>query len=309
MLSFKFEEKLGAGLMGTVYKANLNDKKVIAKIEKYDGDLTTKSTYIRQIYFQAALDKHPDLNHHFLKLIFYGVIDDCNHKQVIPEWIGGKFRKRLEEFALKHKKCSLLVYTPILPHTLRDVRGKITKKQKLNGLYQIVEACGNLMEMGFQHNDIHPRNIMYKGNEWYLVDYGTINHKKFIQDKKDRQRNDILSTVWTFMEDKFWDFLEKTKFKLPPFKVHIEHIQKDPRYDDIKKYLPPTRNKSVIWDAIDTIAYIKYNDLFLDSCNLDHTKYPELLTKPDNAELLLYIVQHCMDDNYKLILNAIKKCM
>ena len=109
-MNISITKKLGSGVMGTVYLSKIDGHNAITKVEKYDGDITTKSSYIRQLLFNEKIaSKHPD---RFMTLISSGIINDCQHKQQLPEFIKNAPPKVQAYHKLRESwtKCYILSY-------------------------------------------------------------------------------------------------------------------------------------------------------------------------------------------------------
>src|SRR5579871_3137638 len=148
-MNIKIKKKLGEGVIGTVYLSDIDGTESITKVEKYDGDMTLKSNYIRQIDFNNFAKQYPDK---FMTLIFHGVIELCKHKQTLPDNpnFNKKFLKQLKE-KNKFKRCYVLSYVPVLDGTLESILYKLTPKQWLNCLMQLITSINLMRKAGFHH--------------------------------------------------------------------------------------------------------------------------------------------------------------
>lgn len=316
-MNVKIGKKLGAGMMGTVYASTIDDQPAITKIEKYDGDLTTASNYIRQLKFNDLAKQYPDL---FMTLVFSGVKEMCTHEQPIGDHIDDV--KIIRELTKKNEltQCCILSYVPVLDGTWDSLRRSLTRplssKAYHSALHQLITACNVLRTYKYVHRDVHPRNIMYKKLPrgkymWYLIDYGTIGHKSFAVNDIDRKTKnnapDIIGVVWTFSNNALGDYMSEHKIKYPPYKKFIKHIKKSDEYSDIKKYLPPTKNKIILNECIALVTMIKHYNLYMDALGMPHDEYAEYYTTQDHPETLLYIIAHCAEPTYDTILTYLKR--
>lgn len=272
-MDIKFIRKIGNGYIGTVYLCMYNGDYAIAKMEKFDGDLSTKNNYSRQIEFNEFAKKHPD---RFMVLLFSGIVNNCTFKQPTPknikEW-PAKFRdKWLAD--QKNTKCSLLIYAPILSITLRDILKEITNydeygySQKVSDiLFEIFKHLKKSIELmnnaGFCHRDLHPGNIMYldktakdknaamtrikklkiKPENFYIIDYGGVYHKNFEQNKFDKQINkdasqDIFRSIWCVCENPVGVYMDNNNIRLPKYKKSLRYLEQHAIYPELKKWLP-----------------------------------------------------------------------
>jgi serine/threonine protein kinase len=280
-MNVKIIKKLGSGMMGIVYLTNIDGKQAVTKIEKYDGDLTTKSPFIRQLIFNDKVARlYPD---RFVTLVSSGSVNDCKLKN--------KFKNSSSENSSDENfdKCSILSYQPVLKYTLEDILEKLTPKKKLK-IFKILETTISIMnENGFVHREIHTENIMCDKSldKWYLIDYGSVKHKSFIKSPKKQYAfynniPDIIATMRYFIEDPVVDYIMKkwknqkkknspeTKLfvekKFTDFKKALSIIKKDSRYSEIKKYLPKKKfKKNITEEIIRMLCSLIYYDFYIEA--------------------------------------------
>lgn len=301
-MNIKIKKKLGVGVNGTVYLVNYGDTPSIMKIEKYDNDVTTKSTYIREVIFaKDVCNKHPD---NFMQLKYYGVMENCDHTQPIPKWVDNNTKKKIINKNKLHR-CSVLIYSPVMYYTWKD-RPRMSKKQYYTAVKQLVKSVDIMHTNGYSHADIHSKNVMYDGS-WKIIDYGSVKHKLFLANSSDKSSdNDMLMLLWTISNNKFFsDYVEVKFIKLPPYKTFINRIMNDDRYQIIKKYIPKTKNIGIKNSCIALTCVILYYDLYVESLGYDYNKFKKYDIGQVDNDLLLYMIKHCMDKDYKLILNYI----
>ena len=313
-MNIKIKKKLGVGFNGTVFLSEVNGIKSITKVEKFDGDMTTKSNYIRQVKFNELAKQYPE---YFLTLVLSGIQENCNHKQPMPKQCDKKCAK---EFNKKNDlpQCYILSYVPVLDGTWDSLQRSLSKplssKQYCSALFQLITACNILKKHGYRHRDIHSKNIMYKlnGNKyrWYLIDYGAIYHKSFTTNRDDKIYDenppDILSVLWALANNHIAHHMWENGIKPTPFKQFIKYIQKSDEYTNIKPFLPITKNEVFISECISLVTMINHYDLYMDAMGMDHVKYKKFHTTQDDPNVLLYIIKHCTDKTYNQILTYLK---
>jgi hypothetical protein len=107
-MDIKIIKKIGEGFNGTIYLIKSKNQKLVYKIEKLDDfDQGYKSIYHRQIDFDEHVARHhPE---RFMMLKSYGVIEDCAHKQPMPQGLEATKKKA---FIKKNNltKCLYLIY-------------------------------------------------------------------------------------------------------------------------------------------------------------------------------------------------------
>jgi len=293
-MNIKTGKQLGLGYFGTVYQSVLDGRPVICKIEKYDGDDTTTSNFIRQIKFNEFAKKHPDK---FLSLVSYSVKEDCDFKQEIPEGFTASDKKKLIA-RNKWPLCSMLFYSPILDVTYRDVAHKLTDEQWIDCVQQTSKAVKTLVRAGYIHRDIHGGNIMAKDlgdgkYQWYLIDYGFIWHAEYSHNRTDeilKHKNyDMIDLVSAIVRNKAYDYYMKNKLKLQSISVALKFIKNHERFERINPLIPKIKNEN------ESIALI-----FLFTLIIDYSLYMEawgmvadkklISTQPD-PKLLIKLLQ------------------
>lgn len=299
-------KKLGSGVMGTVYLSKIDGQPTITKVEKYDGDLTTKSPYIRQLIFNEKIAlKHPD---RFMTLVSSGVINDCKHKQQLPDFVKNAPPKIQAYHKLRESwtKCFILSYKPILKYTLNDVLLKnwLTSSNKLKIFKYLKKSIEIMNKEGFYHRDIHYGNIMCdeKLENWYIIDYGAIYHESFIKNTDDKfigtfsKIIDIISLIWAFIENPIADYMIKHKIKWPPFKKFIKHITNDDRFLTIQKYLSKNIDTLFEKECITIICCLLFYDLYIDAIGMTNTpigkKYKDYKQDNKNIKYFLNIIKN-----------------
>jgi serine/threonine protein kinase len=317
-MNVKIIKKLGSGMVGTVYLSIIDGKQAVTKIEKYDGDLTTKSTFIRQIIFDENVAKfYPE---RFMTLVSTGIIYDCKFKQEFPK----NFKKSSQQSCLSrdldskilkeksgaYNKCFILSYRPVLKYTFKKIYIKLTPSEKLKIFKHLETSLSIMHKKGFCHRDIHMENIMCDStrNHWYLIDYGLVSSDSFIKNLNDRQNFeyycflDILSLIQIFMENPVFDEILKqqekkqekqentrssennTKKNITEYEKALKLFKKDSRYKNIKSFLPKkTFNKQIKNLIIEILCCLTHYDLYISTF---HRKYINLKVAKDNINLI-----------------------
>jgi hypothetical protein len=303
-MDLKIEKKIGEGVNGTVYTGEFNSIKCIIKKEKYDNDTSTKSCFIREIQFAEFAKKYPE---YFMQLIYHGVIEQCDHKQPIPTWADRELRKKL---VAKNKltRCSMLVYTPVLNYTWRH-KPKLTTVQYYTAIKQLVEAVDILRTNGYIHGDIHADNIMYNGKtkRWILIDYGKIEHKSF-EGKPSRKdyTTDLMNIIWGTTDPPIMRYIQANNIKILSYDRFLKKLKSNkPIMDNIQPYIHVV-NEDVYDTAITFLCMMLHPYLYIEYIKLD-IDCIKFMVKPVDLDLMLYMIKHLSDKNYKSIITHIKK--
>jgi serine/threonine protein kinase len=301
-MNIKIIKTLGSGVMGTVYLAESGKTRYIYKIEKMDD----VDIYNRQVDFNEMVgNQYPNS---FLILKSHGVIDECDHKQPIPKWATGAFRKHLVN-KNKHTKCFYLLYTPVLDCTFRDIINKVFKNNRLylKMAYDIMSAINLMHKAGYTHNDIHGGNVMYNGKRFYLIDYGRISHKKYKSGNIEREvkrynLSDINMILWNLLVcNRPFMYLEDHKLPIIDYKKFMKRINAFTEYKQIYRelgYLPkPMREEPAI-----LLTAMDYPHIYCECMGLKKV-IPLEIPYPN---MIRYVIKHAADKNYDVILRYIK---
>jgi hypothetical protein len=309
-MNCKIGKKLGEGVNGTVYSGLFNNIPCILKIEKYDGDTSTKSSFIREQAFAEFAKDYPE---YFMQLLYHGVIVDCDHIQPIPKHAKGEFKKMLIN-KNKLDKCSIMAYAPLLEYTWEN-KPKLSIKQYYKAVKDIVEGIDIMRSGGFEHTDIHSGNVMYdkKDKRWKIIDYGGMLHDSFEESKEDRMLDkagqptcDVLMTVWMILNNGEINHLNNIGHKYPTYKTFLKRVKENREFmKGIQKYLPKTTNVNILNDAITLLCVIKDIKFYIKCVGADSLKIVIPVHKQLNESLLIYIIQHSCDTTYTSILRYI----
>ena len=221
-------KKLGSGFNGTVYACKYNGRPAICKIEKY---VQSDGRFERQQRFDAVASKHMD---RFLKLEMSSIINDCKYVGFTPDL------KKVPKFAIANIKqriastqCSVLIYTPVLKYSLKDIKSKLSDDQR-KAIYLHLKKSMDIMHMaGWRSNDIHKGHIMCVDwrdpTSYFLIDYGEIinvHDKLTIYDKEMLSRSDDhVGLVRSILYDKIFDEVHEKKIETP-WKTVIKKCRK-----------------------------------------------------------------------------------
>ena len=233
------DKKLGSGFNGTVYACKYNKKPAICKIEKY---VQSDERLERQQRFdEDVASKHMD---RFLKLEMSSIINDCKYDKFKPDF------KHVPKFAIKYvkqrvasKQCMMLIYTPVLKYTLKNIKPKLSDDQRKAIYLHLKKSVDIMHAVGWHFNDIHDNNIMCRdwrdSKSYFIIDYGEIinihdkvkNIDKVILSESD----DYISLVWAMISVKpLFDELEEKKM-LTKWDTAVKKFRKFyPKGKDIK---------------------------------------------------------------------------
>ncbi len=195
----KVIKKLGAGMLGTVYLIEYEDKKYAMKIQKIFEEEKTKNMKFpiwRELVFYSEVNKMPpESQKFFCKLYEYKIIEDCKHIQIRPK----VFPNKLDFFNKINKSniCIVLIMDYKGPMNLYDfLQYHIPKKKVYSILLQVCKIILTLSNLKYSHNDLHPGNIMvhstidktfeimkykipYYGLQLVAIDYGNMTNQKY----------------------------------------------------------------------------------------------------------------------------------
>jgi serine/threonine protein kinase len=281
--------------MGTVYLSEYNGKDTVTKIERYNGDNTTKSNYIRQQEFNDKVAvKHPDI---FMTLKFSGIDKECKHVQKVSEH-RIDWPKKIRDYHDRKAKfpyCSVMVYEPVLKYTLGEVNNKLNTNNKVRIFKYLKDSVKIMNDAGYLHRDIHDGNIMcdITMKKWYIIDYGAIWRKGYIKNIDDDRMgygSDLLF-MWFFIENPIFNYIEKNKIRKPLYSKFQRTMKKDPRYKVIEKLIPKGQPKNSDWDAL--ICCIMFYDLYIKCIEADDLpigkKYMEF--KQPNEKYFMSVIR------------------
>ena len=121
---------------------------------------------------------------------------------------------------LKNKSITMEKMDKTVLEVLKDQDGVLTDDQQI----KIVKLYEKLDKIGILHNDANPLNLMIKGDEWRLIDYGMT--KKI---GKTHKENPNLTICLRFLLNSFKGINNKKHMKVPP-QILLDALEKK-KYD------------------------------------------------------------------------------
>jgi hypothetical protein len=209
----KVIKRLGAGMLGTVYLIEYNDKKYAMKVQKiFEEEKTRNKKYPiwRELVFYSEVNKMPpESQKFFCKLYEYKIIEDCKHIQIRPK----VFPNKLDFFNKINKSniCIVLIMDYKGHMNLYEfLQHHIPKKKVYSILLQVCKIILTLSDLKYSHNDLHPGNIMvhsttektfeimqhkipYYDLQLVAIDYGNMTNQKYSDNY-----NFLQLTEWLF---------------------------------------------------------------------------------------------------------------
>jgi serine/threonine protein kinase len=274
-------EKIGEGLMGQVYIVKLNGNNCIMKVERADPNTDVgNNAYARQVKFNeyVATSKYKK---HYLNLLSHGWYNNCKITIPVPKFVTGKKKTYLEK-RNKFNQCYYLVYSPVLKYTLNEVLTNKTysaySKIIQTMVDQLLPVIIDMHKNGYNHNDLHPGNIMYN-KHWYIIDYGSVKHKSQKTSEEDKREDKkynggdliLLIDMCIYSPIKVLGF-EKGEFKTSSYKQVIDYIKKSSSYPLIKQKIKHVKGYS--------------NEFLLYYCELYYFNiFRKALGAPDNMKI------------------------
>lgn len=238
-------KELGKGIMGVTYLIeDGSGNKFTGKLQYIDkSDVINKRSKInREIEFSNFTNKYPD---RFIKLISHRFINNCTY--VHEATIVFKMTPEEQEIYNKvrsSKICVQLIYE-LKDDTLKSVFGSLSLDQKYSFAIQLAYICKIMKDAGYRHNDITPRNIMFKrvdvdrtidvmgyavpiyGYIYCLIDYSELMNEKYGFDNEQKRYN-YENTVSDFDEVIFDIFRNEPVWKETRKRgVYVDIIKED----------------------------------------------------------------------------------
>jgi serine/threonine protein kinase len=198
----KVIKKLGAGMFGTVYLIEYDNKQYAIKIQKIREEEKIKNPIFpiwRELLFYRDVNKMSrEAQKFFTKLYEYKIIDNCKHKQIRPKDIP-KIQKIQEDFKKMNASniCIILIIDYKGSTTLFDyLQTNISTKKIYSILLQVCKIILLLSDMKYSHNDLKPANIMihptkdktfeimgnqipHNGLQLVAIDYGSMSNASY----------------------------------------------------------------------------------------------------------------------------------
>jgi serine/threonine protein kinase len=200
----KVIKKLGAGMLGTVYLIEYDNKQYAMKVQKIleeEKKKNTKSMIWREILFYRDVNKmSPESQKFFSKLYSSKIIENCKHTQVRPKNLPA-----MVSFLNKMNKSNICIILVIdykgSTNLYNFLQKKLSTKQIYSILLQVCKILLLLEDIKYSHNDLHPGNIMvhstkdknfeimghripYNGFQLVAIDYGSMTHEKYYEIQK-----------------------------------------------------------------------------------------------------------------------------
>lgn len=198
-------KELGYGMNGTTYLVGKYAKKIQHILPK-ERNKDFKYNMWREIDFFKAVDKlKPADKKYFITLHSYEIYDDCDHKQKHDyKILDPKFKKIFDQKDAS-PWCLSMTMKYIQGDTLHNIlsKTKVSEKQLLTYMKQILTISKIFMKMGYAHGDFHPGNIMVTPTgQLVAIDYGSVLHKKFNLKITREQIRDFLNDrdIYYFIE-------------------------------------------------------------------------------------------------------------
>jgi serine/threonine protein kinase len=198
----KIIKKLGAGMFGTVYLIEYDNKQYAMKIQKIlelEKIPDYKHTIWREIFFYKDVKKMPkESKKFFCRMYAYKILDNCKHKQVRSKDIAKNsiFAKKYYEMNASNI-CAIFIIDYKGNTNLYDyLQTSITSKQIYSILLQVCKIILLLSDIKYSHNDLNPSNIIvhptkdktfeikgnqinYNGIQLVAIDYGNMTNKSY----------------------------------------------------------------------------------------------------------------------------------
>jgi serine/threonine protein kinase len=160
---------LGKGKIGSVYECTYNSKAVVLKIVKY---VQSEGRFEREQQFYDFAKKYPE---RFLTLEASMIINNCKYDGFIP--ISYREKQRFKLLS-ESTQCAVLIYSPVLLNTLREVKYLMSDEQRKATYTYLKQSIDYMHAAGWRYNDLSKNNIMCKDwrdpTSFYIIDYGDV---------------------------------------------------------------------------------------------------------------------------------------
>ncbi len=308
---------INMGGVGNIYMVTKNNKKTIVKVERSAYDGTLKSIYLRQLDFDKQVcKKNPD---RFTNIINTKMID-CNIAK-ISDKIGKRQNK--EEYNI----ITMSEILPVLDGTYADVKHNLSVSEIQYCIKSILMSIQIMRQNGFEHRDLHEKNIMYKKNidngyitySWYIIDYDSIynsayplNNNDLYRDKCSRA-NDLLSIVQIFLENRTYKWLVRNKKNILSYNEIASKIRDDKIYNELSPFLPKKKFTSIDESTnthymnicIVLLLEINFYDKYLEMIGIEFEMHKALYFKRNHLSILSLLVTCCQNSNIQDIINML----
>jgi serine/threonine protein kinase len=185
----KVVKKLGAGMWGTVYLIDYENKKYAMKVQKILEEEKTKNPKFpiwRELLFFNDVNKMPrDSQKFFCRLHGYKIQECGKYKHIRPKNVpeNSIFVKKFKEMNISNI-CVVLVMDYLGSTSLYDYLQTSPSARKIYTiLLQICKINKIMSDMKYSHNDLHPSNLMVtqtkSGIQLVAIDYGNVTNASY----------------------------------------------------------------------------------------------------------------------------------
>ena len=333
----KHIQEIGSGVIGTIYKAILNNKEIIIKRTHVKDNEISKTIDLINDFDKFARN----YTKHFMICDSYRIKKNCEFRHLVSK----EFKKNADKKMLKwyndvHNSniCLDVLYSPKLDGTLNNFIGDIDFVHDKNltkiipaTLIQLFYIDYILRENGWIHLDMHTSNFMYKktsnksiiinlgakkyniptyGRLWYLIDYDIISLFK-INDKNYKSEWIHLYIIGLLVSMiPFWRY---GTYTLNSYKKSYKYIKNSDKYEDIASNIPAEireKEPETTITCINKLCFILYPELFCIAQGVpknDIEKYLKIIhtNLPIRLDVILYCIRN-LNNRKKMIKKLIQ---
>jgi serine/threonine protein kinase len=184
----KVIKKLGAGMWGTVYLIDYENKKYAMKVQKIleeEKAQNPKFPIWRELLFFNDVNKMPQESRKFFCKLHGFKIQVCGkYKHIRPKNVpeNSIFVKKFKEMNSSNI-CAILVMDYLGSISLYDYLQTSPPAKKIYTiLLQICKINKIMSDMKYSHNDLHPSNLMVTENsglQLVAIDYGNVTNASY----------------------------------------------------------------------------------------------------------------------------------
>jgi serine/threonine protein kinase len=211
----KVVKKLGAGMWGTVYLIDYENKKYAMKVQKIlEEEKTQNPKYPiwRELLFFNDVNKMPrDAQKFFCRLHGYKIQECGKYKHIRPKNVpqNSIFFEKFKEMNASNI-CILLVMDYLGSISLYDYLQTIPPAKKIYTiLLQICKINKIMSDMKYSHNDLHPSNLMVTENtglQLVAIDYGNVTNvsygKAYSNDSEEYYLLDLTKSLFYVLQNR-----------------------------------------------------------------------------------------------------------